>query len=262
MPWEIFRTGKILPHTSRPITFFTKSGSVLPGYSSYIILLPEYDVGITILTAGSDSTLKEAILEAITKPLVTALEQISQTEIAQKYTGTYTFLSSTLTDAEESLDLNTTLIVSHTPEKSLHITSFISNGTDVFETWSPMIDYLIGHNSKEGGWRAQLIPTLLYRDQENQKGELWRIKIVPERYRAQDVWDEFCITDIDTWFFGGKPIFELAFWDGDGDGDEQGGKVAELDLTAFRVRLGREKGPLWVGGFDGDEQQQIVMEVI
>lgn len=52
MPWEIFRTEKILPSTRRPVTFFTKSGGY-DGYTSLVIVLPEHDIGITILVADN-----------------------------------------------------------------------------------------------------------------------------------------------------------------------------------------------------------------
>jgi hypothetical protein len=54
MPWEIFR----LTHLTlqpRPIDVYAKSGS-LPGYAAYVALVPGYEVGITVNTAGDGSS--------------------------------------------------------------------------------------------------------------------------------------------------------------------------------------------------------------
>ncbi|KAE9374124.1 putative FLP FmtA-like protein, betalactamase [Stipitochalara longipes BDJ] len=214
-PWEIFRTSSILPSTSRPVTFVTKSGSV-PGYLSYIILLPEYDLGITILTTGTSTLLKDSIREIITVPLVKAAENIAQADLTARYTGTY-----------RASDLNSTLVISHSATKSLYVESFISNSTDVFNAW------------KWFGWgpsdhsRIQLVPTLLFRDEEKKQGEIWRGLIVAEKRSESLIWDDFCLTDDDPAQFAGKPVFEVVMW----HADDGVGRVEEVELSAFRVKL-------------------------
>ena len=88
-------------------------------------------------------------------------------------------------------------------------------------------------------WHAQLVPTLLYRNQTSLKGELWRSLIVIDRLSGDkdDVWDDFCITDIDQAKYAEVPINEMVFW------SDEDGKIAELELPAFRVTLKRSKGP-------------------
>lgn len=49
MPWEIFRTDRMLRDSRRPVTFVTKSGG-LDGYYSQILLMPEYGLGLTIFS--------------------------------------------------------------------------------------------------------------------------------------------------------------------------------------------------------------------
>ena len=87
MPWEIFRTGKILPNTRRPVTFVTKSGGQ-PGYFSIIIIAPDYDLGITILVGGN-SRLLEKLRELVTVPLIRAVEDLAFNEMQKKYAGSY-----------------------------------------------------------------------------------------------------------------------------------------------------------------------------
>jgi len=87
MPWEIFRTDRILQHTKRPVTFVTKSGG-LPGYFSIIIMLPEYDIGITVLVAGSSEALA-IIRELVTVPLVQGVDAFAAKRADELYGGTY-----------------------------------------------------------------------------------------------------------------------------------------------------------------------------
>jgi hypothetical protein len=224
-PWEIFRSNSILTSTSRLVTFVTKSGSV-PGYLSYIILLPEYDLGITILTTGTSPLLKDSIREIITVPLVKAAEHIAQTDLATRYTGTYC-----------TTHLNSTLVIAQSPSKSLYITSFISNSTNVIAAFrsfqaAPLPDDV----------RIQLIPTLLFKDEEKKRGAIWRGLIVPEKRNSSLIWDDVCITDEDQLQFAGKPVFEVVMWHADGGL----GRVEEVDLSAFRVKL----------KYDEDESRQ------
>ena len=214
-PWEIFRTNSILPSTSRPISFVTKSGSV-PGYLSYIILLPEYDLGITILTTGTSTLLKDNIREIITVPLVQAAEHIAQADLAARYTGTY-----------QAPHLNSTLLISHSATKSLYAESFISNSTDVLAVLKPFWP------GTSDDLRIQLVPTLLFVDEEKQQGEIWRGLLVPEQRNESLVWDDFCLTDDDTVQFAGKPLFEVVMW----HSDDGVGRVEEVELSAFRVKL-------------------------
>ncbi|KUJ14938.1 putative FLP FmtA-like protein, betalactamase [Mollisia scopiformis] len=214
-PWEIFRTNSILPSTSRPVTFVTKSGSV-PGYLSYIILLPEYDLGVTILTTATSALLKESIREIVTVPLVRAAEHIAQADLATRYTGTY-----------QAQHLNSTLVISHSATKSLYVESFISNSTDIFAAWNPFFE-----DSLEGT-RIQLVPTLLFKDEKQQQGEIWRGLFVPEKRNESLVWDDFCVTDDDPIQFGGKPLFEVVMW----HADDGSGRVEDVELSGFRVKL-------------------------
>jgi hypothetical protein len=217
MPWETFRTSSILPHSSRPITFFTKGGGV-PGYTTIIILIPDYDLAISVLTAGNPGLLFPAV-EAITTKLLRAADEVAFKQLHARYTGTYT--------APPSTKLNSSITLSSTPELGLHITRLVSNGTDIFA--------LVGTRFMRG-FHAQLVPTLLYADEKRKMGELWRVvPIEPrERGKKKGVWDDFCITNIDGPRYDGKPLTEVVFRDGDK------GTVGEVELSAFRVVLRRD----------------------
>lgn len=213
MPWEIYRTPTFFPLRSLPVTFFTKSGG-LPGYVSIIALAPEYDLGITILVGGS-ATLLPKLLEAVSVPLIEAANEVAGLELKDRYTGTYT-----------ATDLNSTLTLAYTPAKGLYVDGWISNGTDFLSALSQIFP-----GAMDDGARLQVMPTLLYVDEETHRGERWRALPVPaERGERMGVWDDFCITDIDGVMYDGRPLNEVVFWEG------------EVELTAFRVRLGKLKG--------------------
>jgi len=135
--------------------------------------------------------------------------------------------------------LNSSLTLTTSRAHGLTLTAFVSNGTDVLA--SPLASYADPEAVAAGAWHAQLLPTLLYVDEGAQAGERWRMLIVPERERAHahvaeaaDPWDEHCHTDVDPASYAGEPLNELVFWD---EGD---GKVVEVELPAFRVRLRRQ----------------------
>ncbi|KAL2862801.1 serine hydrolase domain-containing protein [Aspergillus lucknowensis] len=88
-PWEIFRP-TTLTNGSRPIDHYTKSGDV-PGFSSsYLVLVPEYNVGVSILGAGPDaSTFVPLLLDTVQAALIPMLEEMARMQAAKEYTGQY-----------------------------------------------------------------------------------------------------------------------------------------------------------------------------
>ncbi|OCK78310.1 beta-lactamase/transpeptidase-like protein [Lepidopterella palustris CBS 459.81] len=223
MPWEILRTSRILS-TKKPVTFVTKSGG-LPGYVSRIFMLPEYDIGITILVAGSGGSLVSRIGEIVTVELVRAAESIALRQLSERYAGNY---SST----KQSLN---SLITLKVDKNGLYISQLISNSTDVLTSGLP---YLAGA-PVDGKWHAVLVPTLLSRNNTVSHGAFWRILIAPDRPEgeAEMVWDDFCITNIDAVTYAGKPINEVVI-----RGCETGESCEEVELSGFRVVLKREGG--------------------
>lgn len=216
MPFETFRTDAILKQSRRPVTFVTKSGGV-PGYFSRISIMPEYGLGLTILTAGEDAGLLQELQEMVTVPLIQVAEDAIWKDVESTYSGSYIATN-------HSLDSSITLAVS--PSTGLTLTSFVSNGTDVFKTLFPK---LAGGEDK---WHVQLTPTLLYKNETAQRGEIWRFVVVPERSGKLNVWDEFCVTDIDPVAYAGLPVNEVVFWHEDG----------LMELPAWKVMMEMDGG--------------------
>jgi hypothetical protein len=231
MPWEIFRTDEILEDSRRPVTFVSKSGG-LPGYTSIIYLLPEYDIGITILVAGGEAPLLSKLSVIVTVEIIRAAENVALKQL-ERYSGTYEA-------TKPALNSSITLSVDC---HGLAISHFISNGTDM----TSLISKLSGI---DGPYRAQLTPTLLFKDEKMQQGELWRLQVVPEKIEKkgnEGIWDSFCVTSIDAFSYGGLPVQEVVFW------SDEGKQVERADLTGFRVKLKRQG----VTTFEEPEQQRL-----
>lgn len=223
MPWEIFRTDKILSGASRPVTFITKGGG-LPGYITNIILVPEYSLGITILTAGN-TQLMDQLREIVTTKLIRAADKLAQRQAHDRYVGTYS-----------AHHINTTLTISLSPYQGLYVSEFISNGTD---TLSLLFEFAADRAHSD--ITLQLISTQLYRDEKRKKGELFRAVLdMSPRHDGgpRGVWDDFCVTNVDLFMYAGKPVGEVVFW----DTDDKGGRYDRVELSAFRVSLNRVAG--------------------
>jgi CubicO group peptidase (beta-lactamase class C family) len=213
MPWEIFRSDKILEDTGRPVTFYTKSGG-LPGYFSLIALLPEYNLGVTLLVGGDQKVLAN-LRDLLLPALVKAAERAMWEYVADQYAG-----EMVATDH----CLNSSLTLASSPKDGLTITNFISNGTDVLKFVVPRL--LVPDLARQGiPWHAQLIPTMLFKNESSEKGEIWRMLIVESRTGRSSVLDGWCVSDIDGVTYKGIPINEVVFW------REQG----LVEFSAFEV---------------------------
>ncbi|KAL8793819.1 MAG: hypothetical protein Q9195_003544 [Heterodermia aff. obscurata] len=131
-PWEIFRF--IQPSTGHVNDLYTKAGDGT-GYSSYLILSPDHGAGFSILIAGNQTTFiaRSAVADALTSTVVRALESEAAAESVQNFAGRYVSNST-------YLNSSVTLSVDASTGSGLHVTSWISNGTDMF----PFLETLTG----------------------------------------------------------------------------------------------------------------------
>lgn len=219
MPWEILRSNSVLEHSERAVTIVTKSGG-LPGYTSQVLLLPEYDLGVTILVAGTGKLLKE-LRDIVLPEVIRAAEAAVWNHMA-------TVNTKDMVTTEPNL--NSSLSLETSPSHGLAIKSFISNGTDVLNTVIPRFLGLSLIPGNTSSWHAQLVPTLLFKDEKLQEGEIWRMVVVEDRVEKQSghkLFDDFCLTDVDTTEYGGLPLNEVVFWH----------EAGLVELPAFRVKF-------------------------
>ncbi|KAJ4287668.1 hypothetical protein N0V90_012371 [Kalmusia sp. IMI 367209] len=218
MPWEIFQSDRVLSNSQRTVRFITKGGG-LPGYSSLIIFIPQYDLGISLFVAGPPGFFS-TLLETVSIPLVRAAEEIAISGLQQDYAGRFIA-------ADPNLNSSLVLEADH---RGLVVKKLISNSTNILT--SSLLDYF--GKPKNRSWYMLLVPTLLYRDEKKQEGEIWRMHIVDERPEGErDVWDDFCSTNIDWVLYGGVQLNQLILWKG------PNGVLYDVELSGFRANLTR-----------------------
>lgn len=128
-PWEIFR------HTSRDngvvTDLYCKSGDS-GAFSSWMCILPDFDMGFTILGASSPTATTRSQLiglvgDMVVENLVSALTEQAAIEAKQNFAGVYK-------SSQKGFNSSITITVSTTKgaPPGLTISEFISNGTDIF----------------------------------------------------------------------------------------------------------------------------------
>ena len=215
MPWEIFRTNSLLPATDRIIDLFTKSGS-LSGYASRIILIPEYDMGITVLVAG-DGQAEGWIEELVLSKLIPEVENITRYQTGEKYADTY--------HAPAHLGVNSSITIEMDGLSGLIVKSWISNGTDFLNHYTQL-----SKGSDTG--RVQLIPSKINR---GNSGEVWKVLFAEPNLKRGSAIENCLIDDVDSMMYGGRSLEEFVFHVG------ENGVVESIELPAFRTTLQKGK---------------------
>lgn len=128
-PWEIHRLQ--LSPNSRLVDLYTKAGD-FAGYASHLVLIPDWDVGFTVLAAGPNATPNVAVLAAIVADeFLPAIENAAREEAEAAFSGSYASVDASL---NSSMTLSTSL-----SKPGLGITSWISNGTNLLDASSSII---------------------------------------------------------------------------------------------------------------------------
>lgn len=218
-PWEIFRITH--PIDGRVSDLYTKEGDS-SYFSSYLILSPEHGAGFTILIAGNASTAlaNTAIADILTSTVIPALESQAAAEAAQKLAGTYIPTSS-------NLNSSVTLSVDPSRGAGLLVTSWISNGTDMF-SWLPL----------RAGDELSLFPTDLRSAPVGQAAQVafrgtfgfsdykLDVGIFVDQITTNSVWE-----DVDSAIYGGASLDLFVF-----DVDAKGNAIT-VTPAATRAKL-------------------------
>ncbi|KAF2868597.1 beta-lactamase/transpeptidase-like protein [Massariosphaeria phaeospora] len=88
-PWEIFRPADFTLAFPRPIDMYTKLGG-MPGYTSWSILIPEFDLAVTMHVGGANAQAAiVALMPLVVRPLVAHADALARRQARAKYAGTY-----------------------------------------------------------------------------------------------------------------------------------------------------------------------------
>lgn len=217
-PWEIAR----VPSTTNRANWMYTKGGQLGMYSSLMALLPDWGVGITILTAGTDDPgVVSKIPAAILSKLVPALEQAAKRQARQSYSGHYG-------DARNGM---TVTVQDSLP--GLAVTSWFMDGRDMFDSIRLIVS---GPSTGPGNVSMRLYPTGLHTQTAGNAGlESWRA--VYEIIDTASPSSSYCASwfSVDSVTYGGVSIDEFVI-DLSADGTSQG-----ISIRAFDTRLERAR---------------------
>ena len=129
-PWEIARSDNVTSD-KRVVDFYTKAGN-LYDYSSIIVLIPDYGIIMTLLTAGPDSGSfqTEAIITELIWNLLPAIEAAGKAEAQPIYPGTYQ------AGPDNNITASITLVLDDGP--GLHVTNYTSQGHDLIAEYAQL----------------------------------------------------------------------------------------------------------------------------
>lgn len=221
-PWEIMR----YTHPSGTITdIYTKIGNS-GDYSSYIVLLPDYNAGFSILSSSTlvdRFTIVSEIADVVTDSILPALAAQAATDAERKFAGVYT-------SQVQGLNSSVTLCVNQTQgaDPGLTVLSWISNGTDVLAQLPPLLGpgpYRLQPSISDGKTGKVAFRLLTSLDAPSAKGSRGLFSSLS--FLAAD-W-----IDLDSTTYGGISL-SLFVFDVGSDGNAVG-----VSPAAFRINLKR-----------------------
>jgi CubicO group peptidase (beta-lactamase class C family) len=206
-PWEIFRATLGPAENNRVVDLYTKGGNGF-GYGSNLVLIPDFDVGFSVLLSGELGGVPVTISAIIVDQLLPALEEAARMEADAAFAGTY----SAPDGLNSSLKLSTA-----TGVPGLTIEQWISNGSEIL----PNI---------YGSHEAQLYPTNIM---SNGTKSSWRSSYVPMD-------DLGAFSACGSWFTPDRPSYGVYSVDKFEFHVDESGKATTVELEAFKVTLHRE----------------------
>ncbi|KAJ0308858.1 hypothetical protein COL5a_011277 [Colletotrichum fioriniae] len=182
-PWEIWTTSTLLD-SSVPVSIYTKSGD-LGLYTNVLLLIPDYDLVISILTAGAEAAgtfqFPSQVISPVIQALVPALEKANKEHAAANFAGEYI-----------DKETNSTLTLSIDDGPGLSLTNYTVRGFDVL---SHIPSYGVGSKIQAFNVSGRVYPTNI------REGEQWSWRAVYKNHDEPDVGDKLVYPDGDcqTW---------------------------------------------------------------
>ena len=181
-------------------------------YHSLFVLVPTYNIGFTLLTAGNEDV-RNTLLNSIVDNVLPVIDQIARDQASSRFAGHYTS-----SQGNSSLTVTT-----EGHQTGLKITQWISNGVDIF------------------GFFKEVVPNIAFRLLPNQlldgDGKVgftsYYMSATPPP--ANGTWLFNCPGwfDVDELTYGNIPLGQMVF-------NVSGiGKATAVDLRALRTTLKR-----------------------
>ncbi|KAM0415845.1 hypothetical protein ACHAPT_013205 [Fusarium lateritium] len=226
-PWEIPRY--VHPETGLVIDLYTKSGDA-GLFSSFLVLVPEFEIGFSILAASSDTALRASVAgkigDAVVDALMPALLEQAASEAERNYGGTYV---STIEGLNSSITITRNRTEGAPP--GLAISSFISNGTD----------YLLAESKASGAANdprvtpKRLVPTVI--DEKSGRVAMRALTAADAPKTNKGTISAISSADWVTVGLASYGALDMGLYIFDVDDD---GKATEVNPVAFRTTLKRK----------------------
>lgn len=229
-PWEIFRADNVTKD-GRLIEFYTKAGDITT-YHSLFVLIPDYNLTITLLNAGPEVSggLLQTLFSEIIKELLPAVEEAGKDEAAKIYGGTYT-----------DNKTNSTLTLSVDDEPGFSITNWTVRGIDIASTYLS-IGLPPTFPTPPGEVRFRLYPTGLESNTESS----WRMMATAGSAEDNDdanalfAWPD---GNCNTWASLDRIVYQLLahehfVFTESGRGSDR--TAEKLELVGYRVKLQKD----------------------
>ncbi|EDU47422.1 AmpC Beta-lactamase class C [Pyrenophora tritici-repentis] len=217
--WEIFRITDLPLAFPRAVDVYTKLGGV-PGYGSYLVLIPEFDIAITINAAGgagaATSFICVDLLDRIVKAVVPWADVLAREQAEVKYAGAYKMGGTS--------GSNDSVVISGTDGPGLAIDAMTINNVAVLPALAASQGIPVENFS------ARLYPT--DPDSLGTDRKSWRM-LLDQKVPAEKLFGDMeCM----AWNLGdplryvGGPLDTFVF-------HMEGDKVASVELLGWRVNL-------------------------
>ncbi|KAI0835026.1 beta-lactamase/transpeptidase-like protein [Hypoxylon sp. FL0890] len=225
-PWEIIRS-ETVTKDKRLIEFYTKSGN-LDSYNNILCLIPDYDLVITILSGGPQSSadLVNLALSKVVEGLLPAIEDAGKAEARPKFGGTYVDVTT-----------NSTITLSLDDAPGFAVSNWIVRDVDVIKNYGNFA--ALSSSPKNQVVTVRLYPTNL----SSGCHTAWRAVFdigTPEELARQEAnlfWpDSSCNTwaSMDRITYGFRSMDEFVF------SLNTDGSANSVNLRTFQIELKRE----------------------
>ncbi|KAF5846013.1 hypothetical protein GGP41_008513 [Bipolaris sorokiniana] len=213
--WEIFRITDLPLEFPRAIDVYTKAGGV-PGYGSYVALIPEFNIAITVNAAGGETSYSSIeLLGTLVSAVVPYADALAREQASKKYAGTY-----------KSATSNDTVVLSASSGPGLSIDALTVNSVPVLRALA----------TRQGIRVENFSPRLYPTDPDSlgTEAESWRM-LLDQKTPAKKLWGGLeCM----SWNLGdparyvGEPLDTFVF-------HVESEKIVSVELRGWRVKLSK-----------------------
>lgn len=227
-PWGVRRIP--LGPEYRETTGYNKAGGI-GSYMAAFVLIPDYDIGFSIMIAGDiPGNTNWDLADILGNVMVPAVTAAAKNQASQKFSGTYAAPTNVTTGAYNK-PLNSSITIGTDGRPGLSVNQWFSNGTD-FKT--NVISLQLTYQPTIPSIR--LYPGGLYSDTAD-GGKKIKFKGVFEDLAVSEQVDKMFSTDCGSWVGVESVLYASASADDFIFYQDAAGTVTSLEIPALRITL-------------------------